>query len=77
MGQALSSRDCFRQAQEFLTLAQSASDADLRNKYIKLATEMRELAGKLDTWEPNGSERPDFSPSGEESAELDERNKQK
>jgi hypothetical protein len=64
MGQALNSTDCLRQAHEFLTLAQSTGDVDLRNRYLKLAAELTELAGKLDASGSPDSDGLDFSVSG-------------
>ncbi len=49
MGRVLTAEECLKQAEDCRTLAESTSDADLRNEYLKLANNLSELASIIRT----------------------------
>ena len=48
MGRALTTEDCLKQAQEYLSQAERMSDPVTREEILELAKELTEKAGRLD-----------------------------
>ena len=44
LGRALSAEECLKEAQDCLALAESTSDPELRDQYLKLARNLQDLA---------------------------------